>query len=109
MDSKAKDPRNVCRVGWEGIRHQITECHEEEMRKCRAEGGTIDPGTAAGADVSVVITTRSNWRGVVHTLAFGTEDFHRVSPNLILDPDRQHRLADTLDQWTGPKILGSIL
>ena len=109
MDSKAEDSRNVCGVGREGIWHQVTEGHEEEMGKCRAEGGTIDPGTATGADVSVVVTTRSNWRGVVNTLTFGAEDFDRVSANLILDPHREHRLTGALNQWAGSKLLGSIL
>ena len=79
------------------------------MRKGRAEGSTIDPGTATGSDVSVVVATRSNRRGVVNTLAFGAKDFDGVRPNLILDPHWEHRLAGTLNQRTGSKLLGSIL
>ena len=46
---------------------------------------------------------------MVNTLAFGTESFNRVSPNLILDPHGKNWLAGALNQWTGSKLLGSIL
>lgn len=109
MDSKAEDTWNVDRIGGKGVRHQITERHQKEVRKSRSKGGTIHTGTAARSNVAVVVAPRSYWRRVVDTLAFGAKDFDSMGTNLILDSHGEHRLASTLYKWAGTELFGSIL